>query len=62
MVKQHPSTNIESSSHLLWVRAIPELGALPQDSTPTTYYHTRQIHITYIMLVDVSVKSWIVLN
>ncbi len=22
------------------------LGALPQDSTPTTYYHTRQIRIT----------------
>ncbi len=34
------------------------LGALPQDSTPTTYYHTRQIRITFIVLVDVSVKSW----
>ncbi len=33
------------------------LGALPQDSTPTTYYHTRQIRITFIVLVDVSVKS-----
>ncbi len=34
------------------------LGALSQDSTPTTYYHTRQIRITFIVLVDVSVKSW----
>ncbi len=32
------------------------LGALPQDSTPTTYYHTHQIRITFIVLVDVSVK------
>ncbi len=32
------------------------LGALPQDSTPTTYYHTRQIRITFIVLVDVSVE------
>ncbi len=42
---------------VLWVRALPELRALPQDSTPTTYYHTRQIRITFIVLVDVSVKS-----
>ncbi len=41
------------------IRALPELRALPQDSTPTTYYHTRQIRITFIVLVDVSVKSWI---
>ncbi len=33
----------------------PELGALPQDSTPTRYC---QICITFIVLVDVSVKSW----
>ncbi len=68
-VKQHPSTtpsppiSLEFSSHgrggvlVLWVRALPELRALPQDSTPTKYYHTRQIRITFIVLVDVSVKS-----
>ncbi len=39
-------------------RPIPELGALPQDSTPTTYYHTRQIRITFIMLIYANVKSW----
>ncbi len=30
---------------VLCVRAIPELGALPQDSTPTTYFLIRQIRL-----------------
>ncbi len=47
---------IKKGGGVLWVRALPELRALPQDSTPTTYYHTRQIRITFIVLVDVSVK------
>ncbi len=29
------------------------LGALPQDSMPTMYYHTQQIRITFIVVVDV---------
>ncbi len=43
---------------VLWVRAFPELGALPQDSTPTTFYYTRQIRITLLVLIYVSVNSW----
>ncbi len=29
---------------VLWVRAFPELGALPQDSTPTTFYYSPNTH------------------
>jgi len=35
---------------VIWVWAIPELRALTQDSTPTTYYHIRQIRITLLVL------------
>ncbi len=36
---------------VLWVWAIPKLGALPQDSTPTTYYHTLQLRITLLDVI-----------
>ncbi len=58
-----PPPLLHHITRILITRGVTGFGPFParsppQDSTPTTYYHTRQIRITFIVLVDVSVKSW----